>query len=368
MAAKVENSEDNKMLAVYVTEWAGPGTVPDKISFGQVPALPEPKKNQVVIDIKAASINIADVQLLQDTAAGGWLYHTRKPSDKDPLVGGMDYAGVVAKVGSECQRLKVGDRVCGLTKPAEYQPGTWAEQTVLPEKEVCLINDDNISFVDATGVAMGAFVNFDMIKQAKKKLTPGGCRCLVIGASGALGTVMLQMLRKYECHTTAVCSTDNVEMVKKMGADEVVDYTQQSFGEQLAGKEKFGVVFDFVGGKDTHAQSVKLLEKGGMFVTAVGDQKNLGDRQLSCGEFCGSCCYICKLTSCGCCLPYKYVFSGAYPPLTEEIWKESVIESRARANIAEEVPFSEAPVRLAMKRVYSHHAGGRVVINLEKRE
>lgn len=373
MSAKVDRQKtegsENTMLAAFVTKWLDVNTVPDKISFGSISSLPEPKKNEVMIDVKASSINIADIHLAQDSAAGGWCWHTRKPSVEAPLVAGMDYAGIVSKVGSDCNKLKVGDRVCGINKPAEHQHGTWAEQTIQPEKEVCLIENDEISFVDAAGVAMGAFVDFEMIRiaKAKNKLLTPGCRCLVIGASGALGTVMLQMLRKYQGHVTAVCSGSNTEMVTKMGADDVIDYTKGSFGEQLAGKEKFQVVFDFVGGMEVHTQSVKLLEKGGLFVTAVGDTKNLGDKILSCSEFCGSCCFITRKTQCGCCNSYSYAMSQGYPPLTEEVWKESVITSGARANIAMEVPFSEAPLRQAMKRVATHHPGGRVVINVEKR-
>lgn len=355
------------MLAAYVTEWCAIGTVPDKISFGQVPAPPAPKKSEVLVGIKAASINVDDVPLLQDTAAGGWFYHARKPTESNPLVGGCDYAGVVLACGPDCKRLKVGDRVCGIIKVAEHQAGTWAEKTLAPEKDVCLIEDESISFVDAAAVAMGAFVDFDMTKQAAAVLSDG-CRCLVVGASGALGTVMLQMLRKYNAHITAVCSETNFETARRMGATEVIDYNQQPFGEQLAEAEKFDVVFDFVGGKAVQSGAVPLLKKkGGLFVTAVGDRQNVGDRKLTCGEFMGSACAILGRSCCGCGKPYKYVMSQAYPPLTEKIWKGAVIESGARAAIAAEIPFAEAPLREALRRVASHHPGGRVVINLEKR-
>lgn len=363
--AKVSPADAGGMMkAAYVTEWCELGTVPDKISFGMVPAPPAPKKAEVLVGIKAASINVDDVPLLQDTAAGGWLFHTRKPSVGQPLVGGMDYAGVVLACGPDCKRIKVGDRVCGIIKVAEHQAGTWAEQTLAPESDVCLIEDSGISFVDAAAVAMGAFVDCDMIKHAAGKLS-GGCRCLVLGASGALGTVMLQMLRKYNGHVTAVCSGANAETVRRMGANDVVDYTKEPFGLQLAAAEKFAVVFDFVGGKEVQRGAEPLLEQGGLYITAVGDRQNVGDRKLTCCEWFGSVCNILSHTLCGCGRKYKYVMSGAYPPLTAEIWSSAVIESGARAAIAQEVPFEEAPLREALRRVASHHPGGRVVINLE---
>ena len=148
-------------------------------------------------------------------------------------MGGMDYAGVVLACGPDCEKLKVGDRVCGITKPFEYQPGTWAEQTTAPEKDVVKIEDDSISFVDAAAVTMGVFVDQAMIELAKKKLSSGAPRCLVIGASGALGGVMVQLLKseKYKAHVTAVCSGKNAEKVHSNGADEVIDYTTKVSGQ-----------------------------------------------------------------------------------------------------------------------------------------
>ena len=103
--AVVPGPESSTMLAAHITEWCAPGTVPDTILFGAVPTPPAPKKGEVLISVKAASINVDDVALLQDTAAGGWLYHTRKPSVANPVVGGSDYAGVVLACGEGCKVL-----------------------------------------------------------------------------------------------------------------------------------------------------------------------------------------------------------------------------------------------------------------------
>jgi len=360
------------MTAAYVNEWCAVGTVPDTISFGPVPAPPAPKKAEVLIGVKAASINVDDVPLLQDTAAGGWCFHTRKPSATEPLVGGMDYAGVVLACGPGCKRLKVGDRVCGIVKVAEYQAGTWAEQTLAPESDVCLIEDDGLSFVDAAAVAMGAFVGSDMLKKAAKALAKGGGggrRCLVLGASGALGTVMVQLLHQRGCHVTAVCSGANTEAVRRLGADATVDYQKGPFEDGLAEADKFGVVFDFVGGAAAQRAAAPLLERGGLFVTAVGDRQYVGDRRLSCCEWVSSACCILRHVACGCGGKVRYVMSGAYPPLTAEVWRAAVLGAGARAAVVEEVPFAEAPLQAALKRVASHHpGGGRVVMNMERRE
>jgi NADPH:quinone reductase-like Zn-dependent oxidoreductase len=360
------NTEGATMMAAYVNEWCAIGTVPESISFGPVPLLGEPKESQVLIGIKAASMSGDDVALLQDSYAGGTA-HSRKPSAAKPLVGGQDYAGVVLACGPGCTKLKVGDRVCGITKPFEGAAGTWAEQTVAPESEVCKIDDDSISFIDAAATAMGAFVGYDMMKCAATQLS-GSARCLVIGASGSLGTVLLQMLRKKQAavHITAVCSGKNADMVRGLGAHKVVDYTINSFAEQLAAEEKYDVAFDFVGSKEVERSTASVLALGGLYVTAVGPTLYMSKHQtLSCCETFSAIRYIMGKSLCTCGAKYKYSMSQAYPPLTAEMWRSSVIESGARAVVAEEVPFAEAPIREALRHAASNHAGGRVVINME---
>ena len=114
MVATIAPADDEStMKAAYVNEWCAVGTVADTISFGEVPAPAAPKKAEVLVGVKAASISGDDVGLLQDTFAGGTA-HSRKPSAANPLIGGMDYAGVVLACGPNCTKLKVGDRVCGI--------------------------------------------------------------------------------------------------------------------------------------------------------------------------------------------------------------------------------------------------------------
>ena len=92
---------------------------------------------------------------------------------------------------------------------------------------------------------MAAHVAYDMLKRATALPATGG-RCLVLGASGGLGTVLLQLLRRRDVYTAAVCSGANAETVQRLGAGEVVDYTSAPFAEQLADAEKFDVVFETV--------------------------------------------------------------------------------------------------------------------------
>lgn len=286
------------------------------------------------------------------------------------LVGGCEWAGVVLAVGPDCQRLKVGDRVCGVQDGAgmagKKMRGSWAEQTVTPEDAAVPIPAD-VSFVAAAAVGMAAHVAYDMLKRATALPATGG-RCLVLGASGGLGTVLLQLLRRRDVYTAAVCSGSNAETVRRLGADEVVDYTSAPFGEQLADADKFDIVFDFVGGGETQRAAVPLLRKGGQFVTAVGPWQHLGDRQLTCCEWTGWACGLASRLLGSCCLPcrpYKYKMSMEMLPLSEENFNAVVVEAGARGEVALEVPFEETAFRDALRRVASRRAGGKVLINLE---
>lgn len=365
----IEPEDGSTMRGAYIEEFCAVGGLPQAIKLGRVPTPRAPVKNEVLIAVKAASVSGDDVAACQDTAGGGWFMHVRKPTQAQPHVGGTDYAGVVLACGPDCKRLSVGDRVCGVQDIwMKRRPGTWAEQTLCGEDETCLIGDD-ISFVDAAAVAMGSFVIGDGYKKVSKKLR-GGERCLVVGASGALGTVMVQRLKKHEgsapLHVTGVCSEANAEKVRAMGADEVVDYTSSPFGQQLAGKDKFDFVFDFVGGGDVQRAAEGLIAPGGTFVTAVGPTQYMGvDGVMSFGQWCGALCTILKYVLPSCSRKYKYIMIGSEPPLKQETF-DLVAGVGARTTIALETPFALEPFREALRRASSHHAGGRIVLNMER--
>ena len=355
------------MQAAHILQWCAAGTVPETISFGPIPSPRTPIKNEVLIGVKASSINIDDILACQDTAGGGWFFHSRTPSADKPLVGGCEYAGVVLACGPDCQTFHVGDRVCGLQDYVMKKlAGTWSEMTLTPENNAVPMPAE-MTFVEAASVGMGALVSGNMYKIAK---LGEGSRCLVLGASGGLGSVMLQLLRGHKAsrlHVSAVCSAANAELVTRLGADEAVDYGKSPIGQQLQGVDKFDAVFDFVGGKDMERSGAALLKRGGQFITAVGPMQNIGDRKLSCCTWTGWACGLAQRLLCGgcCCRKYKYEFSSAMMPVKAEDFDRVAVEAGARAEIALEVPFAEAPVREALKRVASRHTGGKVVINFE---
>jgi len=361
------------MKAAYITQWCDEGKVAETITFGDIAAPTPPLKNHVVIQVKASSINVDDVALLQDSAGGGWFFHGRTPTVQQPFVGGMEYAGVVLSVGPKCKKLKVGDRVCGIQDRAvQKNAGTWAEQTSAPETDVVLIPEDfDISFVEAASVCMGAYIAGDIYKRGELP-DKGDFRCLVVGASGGLGLILLQLLSKHSganLDVTAVCSGKNSESVRRNGAHHVIDYNIAPFDQQLKTEKKFDVVFDFVGGVETETGVEKVLKRGGKFITACGPLAKVGDRKLSCCEWHGWCCgllgRLLKSNFCCCCTSYRYEMGGGMPPMKQEDFDNFVVEKGIRAGIGMEVPFTEDGVREALRKTASRHAGGKVVINME---
>lgn len=363
------------MKAAHITQWCPTGKVAESILFGDVPAPTPPVKKDVVIQVKASAINVDDIALLQNSAGGGWYFHGRSPSSAKPLIGGMEYSGVIHAVGPDCEKFKVGDRVCGIQDVAvQKNAGTWAEQTSAPEKDVVLIpSDSTLSYVEAASVGMGAFISHDIYKRAK--LGGGGGRCLVIGASGGLGLILLQLLSKHQgakVHVTAVCSGANADKVRHFGADEVVDYRVASFASQLveAGGEPFDVVFDFVGGVEVEHGAKQVIKSGGKFITACGPRAGIGDRTLTCCEWhgwaCGLLCRLMESSCCCCCTKFQYEMGGGMPPLKDEDFQTVVVNKGIRGGIGLEVPFEEAPLREALRLVASRHPGGKVVVNMER--
>lgn len=393
------------MRAAHVISWCDAGTVADAIVLGDVPAPPAaaaPKGRQVTVRVRAAAINVDDVALLQDTAGGGRFFHSARPTPSRPLVGGCEFAGVVAAVGPDVRDVRVGDRVCGVQDCAGMSgggkmAGVWADFTTSPEGALVRL-PDGLDFREAAALGMAAHVVGDMMKRAddyfsrlqsrenvvhvrasasETNESVDACnqqcryRCLVLGASGGLGTVLLQLLRRRDnVHTVAVCSAANFATVQRLGADEVLDYTAGPISEQLADAPKFDIVFDFVGGMEVQRTAATVLRRGGQFITAVGPWKGIGDRKLSWCEWirwAGGMTGRLMLGNAHCgCLPYGYAMSMELLPLNAENFNAVVVEGEARGEIALEVNFTDtAALRDAIRRVETRHSGGKVIINMD---
>jgi len=205
------------MRAVMFNEYGSA----DQLKLEDVPK-PSPKSNEVLIKIKAVSLNYSDWHMLKGDPYIVRLWSgLRKP--KYPILG-VDVSGIVESVGEQVKEFKIGDEVFG--NVSENGLGGLAEYTCTTE-ETLVLKPQNISFEEAASVPQAALVGLQSIKEKAHLIA--GQKVLINGASGGVGTFAVQIAKAFGGQVTAVCSTQNMELVKSIGADQVIDYTKEDF-------------------------------------------------------------------------------------------------------------------------------------------
>ena len=180
-----------------------------------------------------------------------------KPKAATP---GTDLAGIVEEVGSAVIRFKVGDEIISMT---DTNMGAHAEYITITEEEVIALKPNNFSFSEATGILDGASTAIPFLRD-EAKLQPGQ-HILINGASGGIGTSAVQLAKLMGAEVTGVCSTANVDLVKSLGADHVIDYKMEEF---TSGDIQYDVVFDTVG-KSSFSKCKRVLKPKGLYLTPV---------------------------------------------------------------------------------------------------
>jgi len=216
----------------------------------EVPGITE---DQVLLKVKAVSINPADWHLMRGTP-----YLVRLQSGlMKPKNGsfGLDMAGVVEAVGKNVSEFKVGDEVFGESR------GALSEFAAI-SKENLVAKPIGLNFEAAAAVPMAGFTAIQALRD--KGRIQAGQKVLIVGASGGVGTFAVQIAKSYGTVVTGVCSTSNVEMVKTIGADHVIDYTSENFWES---KERFDLIVQTAGNYSL-AQLRKVLSPTGTIVLA----------------------------------------------------------------------------------------------------
>ena len=173
---------------------------------------------------------------------------------------GSEFAGVVEAVGAAVSEFAVGDRVFGNTGLGF---GAYAEFIAIPENARIAHMPAGMSFEEAAPICDGALNALTCLKQADLRK---GRRILIYGASGAIGTAGVQLARHFGADVTAVCGTKNLELVKSLGADRVIDYTQEDFKQN---GQTYDVIFDAVG-KESFRRCRDSLEPGGIYLPTDG--------------------------------------------------------------------------------------------------
>jgi len=222
------------------------------MQMDEVP-VPEVEGDKVLIQVAACSANAYDARHI----LGGISSFLPAP----PTSLGGDVAGVVVKVGPGVKRFQVGDRVYGGTNEKDH---TGFSQFVAESEDKFALKPENMSFVEAATLQCSGVTGYDSFQDAELK---EGDRVLIIGASGGCGTFGIQLaLAMGASEVVGVCSGQNEELVRNLGASSVVDYTKTPWGKALEGAD-FDIVYDTVGKKEYWDEAKHVLKSSGKFVT-----------------------------------------------------------------------------------------------------
>ena len=227
---------------------------PDVVQITDVEK-PVPKDNEVLIRVRAASVNPLDWHFMRGTPyimriQAGLL----KPKDTRL---GVDVAGQVEAVGRNVTQFKPGDEVFGACR------GAFAEYACTSEPAL-VMKPDNVTFEQAASVPVAAFTALQGLRD-KGKIQPGQ-KVLINGAAGGVGTFAVQIAKSFGAHVTGVCSTRNVDMVRSLGADRVIDYTQEDFTKS---GQRYDLILDSVGNHSLLACR-RVLNPKGIYIAVGG--------------------------------------------------------------------------------------------------
>ena len=247
------------MKAIVATKYGGP----EVLQLKEVQK-PTPKDNEILINVHATTVTAGDFRMRSFTVPPLFWLPARitlgltKP--KNPIYG-MELAGEVEAIGKEVTKFKPGDPVFASTLTENF--GAYAEYKCFPEGGMVAIKPANMTYEEAAAVPIGATTALRLLRKGNTLTSMRGQKILIYGASGSVGTYAIQLGKYFGAQVTGVCSTANLDMVKSLGADHVIDYTKEEVSSRA---ERYDYIFDTVG-KFPKSKASNLLAPNGTYVT-----------------------------------------------------------------------------------------------------
>ena len=219
------SAPNNPMKAIRYCEYGSP----DIVKLDEVEK-PVPDDNQVLIKVRAASLNAFDAYVIRDTWLSRLIFGLRKPRETRL---GQDVAGQVEAVGKNVTQFKPGDEVFGICRGSLAEYGCTLERALV-------MKPANVTFEQAASLPLAGLTALQGLREGK--IQPGQ-KVLINGATGGVGTFAVQIAKSLGAEVTAVCSTRNVDLIRSIGADHVIDYTKEDFTKS---DQRYDVIFDNV--------------------------------------------------------------------------------------------------------------------------
>lgn len=246
-------TNQNTMKAAYMNGYGNP----DVLSVEET-SKPTPLAGQILIKVIASTVTRADTMMMTGKPYIGRLFlGLWKPKNPIP---GTGYAGVVEAIGEDVNDFNIGDEVFGETTTSM---GANAEFIIVSEDSIVLHQPLQLSFEEAATYGDGWVTSYNFLKEIAR--IQSGQRVLINGAAGSLGTAAVQLAKHFGAHVTGICSTKNLKLVETLGADQVIDYTQEN---PFSGEAKYDIVFDTVG-KSSYRQAKHVLVAHGLYLCPV---------------------------------------------------------------------------------------------------